>query len=121
MQTAQHVVIEFGKLLLAKNVWLTPALRNAKQLAHFLHLSSTKTIMSVINTILTWPLVAYQEATTAGGGSYLPLIAGVGVSYYWAGGLPTQGQDMMTLAQAYLLGGVAVYATGQPSAGGVAM
>ena len=36
--------------------------------------------------------------------------AGLGAAYWWGGGLPGQGQDLMTHVTAYLVGGVAVYA-----------
>ncbi len=36
--------------------------------------------------------------------------AGLGTMYYMLGGLPNQGQSYMQIGQAYLAGGVAVYA-----------
>ena len=73
---------------------------------------------SVIMQILEWPLTAINHAK---GGQYLPLVAGVAASYWWAGGLPTQGQDMMTLAQAYVVGGVATVAVTSYSTQAAAM
>lgn len=74
--------------------------------------------MSLVTTILTWPKLAVENALA---GSYTALVVGGGVFYWWAGGLPTQGQDMMTLAQAYVIAGGAVAATGMAGPGGAAM
>lgn len=54
--------------------------------------------------ILTW---LYTDIAK---GDYVGLAIGLGVAYYWIGGLPNQGQDMMQLAQGYLAGGVGAYA-----------
>jgi hypothetical protein len=56
-------------------------------------------------TIVTW---LYDDIS--GGLKPVPLAIGLGLMYYWIGGLPNQGQDVMTLAQGYLLGGVGNYA-----------
>lgn len=54
--------------------------------------------------IVTW---LYEDVTNS---HWVPLAIGLGLGYYWLGGLPNQGQDMMQIGQAYLLGGVGNYA-----------
>lgn len=55
--------------------------------------------------IVTW---AYTESMVKW--DPVALAIGLAAGYYWIGGLPNQGQDMMLLAQGYLVGGGAVYA-----------
>ena len=64
--------------------------------------------MNTVTQILYWPLEAYYDVMDDK--TYIPPIAAVAAAYYWAGGLPNQGQDSMLLAQAYLMGGVAFVA-----------
>jgi len=65
------------------------------------------------SVIYKWPLDLYNN-TDIGVQSvrnrYILAAAGCAAAYWWGGGLPGQGQDMMTHVQSYLLGGVVVYA-----------
>lgn len=74
---------------------------------------SDPTLADYLKAILTWPLGAYDYSTKTDG-SVVPLVAGLAVSYYWAGGLPNQGQPVMQLVQAYALGGVVAIKAGVP-------
>lgn len=57
-----------------------------------------------VSDILTWLYTDFQKQ------DYVALAIGLAANYYWIGGLPNQGQDIMMLVQGYLAGGVASYA-----------
>ncbi len=70
--------------------------------------------MSVqLSVVYAWPLDLYNNQdigvqTTQK--RYILAALGCAAAYYLGGGLPGQGQDLMTTVRAYLGGGVAVYA-----------
>lgn len=66
--------------------------------------------------ILTWVYKGYMNQ------DWINLAIGAGAAYYYTGVLPWQA-DMMMLAQGYLVGGVAFYASElvMSKAGGAAM
>jgi hypothetical protein len=65
-----------------------------------------------MSVIYRWPLDIYNNqgiGLQTANSRYVLAAVGLGAAYWWGGGLPGQGQDLMTHVSAYLVGGVAVY------------
>jgi len=72
------------------------------------------------SVVYRWPLDIYQDSgigLQSARNRYILAAVGLGAAYWWGGGLPGQGQDMMTHVTAYLVGGVAVYGTAMAISG----
>ena len=68
-------------------------------------LTSTEWASSTrLNLAIKWPYYAI-----AGGGMLVPGAVAFGAMYWWIGGMPFQGQDMMTMLQGYGIGAGAFY------------